>query len=223
MSLPSDITASLIAASLYIALFAAMEIWSRVGSPDVEMTRKGVHFGGGLIALSFPYLFDSHWTVLILAILFTIALIVTKRLRLLRSVQGVDRITIGEIIYPLAVYATFFLSTTTGAYYIYTIAILELALADAVAGIVGKRFGRRIYRIGGGRKSVEGSAAFFTTAFAIVFAGLLFAGTHTPVECSVAAAFVALPLTALEAVAPTGTDNVAVPIGAWYLVSFVAQ
>lgn len=223
MNLQADIVPSLLVALLYIALFAGAEIWSRIASPDVETTRKMVHFGGGIIALFFPVLFSSHWPVLILASLFTIILLITKRSSFLRSVQGVERTTIGEIIYPLAIYTVFLLATISGSYRNYAIAILILAMADAAAGIVGRRYGRHRYHVSGGSKSLEGSAAFFAVTFSIIIAGLLAGGAQPVPEIMAAAMLVALLLTGVEAVAPKGADNVTVPLGAWYLLSYVSD
>ena len=222
MNFHADIVPSLLVAVLYLALFAGAEIWSRIASPDVETTRKMVHFGGGIVALFFPILFETHWPVLIMASLFTIVLLVTKRSALLGSVQGVERVTIGEIIYPLSIYTTFLLATISGRYTTYAIAILILAMADAVAGIVGKRYGRHRYHVGDGKKSLEGSAAFFAVTFGIIVAGLLAGGGNPLPEILMASLLVSLLLTGVEAIAPKGLDNAAVPLGAWYLLSYVS-
>ncbi len=85
--------------------------------------------------------------------------------------------------------------------------VLYGGLADAAAAIVGRAFGRR--RIRGGR-TVEGSVAFYVTAFTI---GILVPGLPTA-----AAALVALALALLELLPLPFDDNVVVPITAALLV-----
>ena len=48
---------------------------------------------------------------------------------------------------------------------LYSIPILVLTFADAVAAVLGERYGTVAYEGIGGTKSLEGSVAFFTVAF----------------------------------------------------------
>lgn len=204
---------ALIVASLYSLLFVAVEFWSRRSNPDVELTRKSVHIGAGVIAIGFPWLFQSHYTVLLLALLFVGVLLVTRRVGGLGSVQGVERLTIGEILYPLSIYITLFLSGLAGEVVLYLIPLLILALADAVAGLVGRKYGRRIYTMWGDQKSAEGSGAFFAIAFLVTVAGLLVFERQGTVDALATALVVAAITTFLEAVSPKGTDNLTIPLG----------
>lgn len=219
----SDIIASLVVAGLYVALFAVAEIWRRKGSPQVETTRKLVHFGGGMVALSFPYIFQSHWPVLIMAVLFTLLLIVARRSSLLQSVQNVERSTIGEIVYPSAIYLVLFLDSLDDRFQYYAIAVLVLAIADAVAGIIGSEIGHVEYRVNGDRKSLEGSATFFIITFLIIAAALGAAGEKTVVGIVAVALLASLVLTVLEAVSPRGFDNLTLPIGTWCVLGIIVH
>ncbi|HUG40245.1 MAG TPA: hypothetical protein VMM12_07165 [Longimicrobiales bacterium] len=78
--------------------------------------------------------------------------------------------------------------------------ILFAGIADAIAAVVGRRWGRHRYR---GGKSAEGSAAFFAAAAAI--AGGLGAGPA-------AAGAVALTVTILEAPTFRIDDNLYLPV-----------
>lgn len=219
----SDIIASLVVAGLYAALFIAAEIWRRKGTPEVESTRKMVHFGGGIVALSFPYIFQSHWPIFIMAVLFMLFLVVARRSSLLQSVQNVERSSIGEIVYPIAIYLTFLLDSLDGRFQYYAIAVLVLAVADAAAGIIGKARGHVEYRVNGDRKSLEGSAAFFVITFLIIVVALGIAGEMPIVEILSVALLASLLLTILEAVSPRGFDNLTIPIGAWCVLGGITQ
>ncbi|MEP7218098.1 MAG: hypothetical protein ABI876_04235, partial [Bacteroidota bacterium] len=231
MNYGSEALSALLTAALYLTLFIGVEIWSRRRHPDPETSRKLVHFGGGMIALLFPELFQSHWSVLVLAVAFFGLLIITKRSGKLQSVQGVERGTVGEIIYPLAIWLTLFLSTIFGGPDIYRIIVLILAVADALAGLVGKRYGRHRYLVAGGSKSVEGSATFFIVTAVIIWGGLRLllaelarnlegmvnnvVSRESELNLILTAILVALLLTGVEAVSSKGIDNITVPLAAW--------
>ncbi|MEO5931065.1 MAG: hypothetical protein ABIR47_14105 [Candidatus Kapaibacterium sp.] len=236
MNYGSEALSALLTAALYLALFIGVEIWSRRRHPDPETSRKLVHFGGGMIALLFPELFQSHWSVLALAVAFFGLLIITKRSGKLQSVQGVERGTVGEIIYPLAIWLTLFLSTIAGGPDIYRIIVLILAVADALAGLVGKRFGRHRYLVAGGSKSVEGSATFFIVTAVIIWGGFRLlledvgrnvhgatgvVSREWEINLALTAILVALLLTGVEAVSSKGLDNITVPLFAWVLLILV--
>ena len=215
MNYTAEIIASLATAAAYCALFMGVELWSRRGSPDVELTRKVVHFGAGMVALSFPLVFGSPFTVMLLALLFAGGLMLTRRLGVLRSVQWVERLTIGEVLYPLSVATVLFLSTLAGGPLLYWIPLLILAVSDAAAGIIGKGYGRHLYRAGGERKSVEGSAAFYIATLLIVLTGLSISGELSLPRVLLIAHLSSLILTAVEAASPRGVDNLSVPVVAW--------
>jgi dolichol kinase len=88
--------------------------------------------------------------------------------------------------------------------------IAALAFGDPAAALVGTRWGQRRYTRWGHGRSVEGSLAFFlVAAAAIALVAALNPGGPGPlragVGCGVAGALA-------EAIAPSGFDNVAIPI-----------
>lgn len=218
----SDILPALLVAASFVALFVTFELVGRRGTVDPEMTRKGVHIGAGAIALSFPALFDSHLTVLLLGALFGIALFVARRLRLLPSVHGVARVTVGELLYPVAVYGTLLLTEVTGTPQLYTICILLLALGDGLAGIVGTNVRSRRYRVPGGTKSLAGSLAFFVVALASIATTLIVTG-HPTQHALLVAVICALLITGVEAISTHGTDNITVALGGWCVLALTLE
>jgi hypothetical protein len=90
--------------------------------------------------------------------------------------------------------------------------VLVLVVSDAVAALVGSRFGRVLYEVDEGEKSLEGSLAFLGTAY-VAIAGVLLGMTDLPpANCALAALLVALLATQMEAIALGGADNLFLPI-----------
>ncbi len=90
-------------------------------------------------------------------------------------------------------------------------AMMPLTWGDSFAAILGKRFGAHRYAVWGQTRSVEGSLAMFVFSVVTTFAALTLFGQ--PIGLGLARAFVvATVATIAEAIAPYGTDNLAVPL-----------
>lgn len=209
---PTKITFAIAVVLSNAALFIVAELWKRSGTAKPEWTRKLVHIGAGLLALPLPWIFDTHLPILIMGAIFTLTLLLTRRKGHLRSVHGVDRISLGELIYPLAIYLTFLLTGDAEHRALFPIPMLALAVADAISGLLGMRHGRRIFRVLGEKRSLEGSVAFFLCCMATTFGVLVLATDIPPGSALGIAAIIGLTGAAVEAVSVFGTDNVTVPV-----------
>lgn len=199
------------------ASMALLSAWARRGGVPPEVVRKLLHVEMALVALSFPWLFESAWPVVALAAA------AAGWFRLLRAsswlearfgyaLRAAQRDSCGETWFACGVCLAFL--WTGGAPLAYGIAILVLGLADTAAALVGRRYGVPRRMPGGASKSLAGSAAFFAVALAVAFAGLQ--GTFAPGigEALAAAALLAVVTTVLEALSDRGLDNLLIPLGA---------
>jgi phytol kinase len=216
----SEITASLPSMALIgtvtLLLLALVELLERMGRVDAEYTRKIAHVGAGVIYYFAPLLFPTHWPMLCLAIVFTSLFVLSRHLGFLASLHPASRHSIGELIYPCSIYLVFLLSE--GNSLLFQIPVLVLAISDALAALVGQRFGRLRFQIMGNTRSLEGSLAFAVTAFLIVLVPLLLS---TPIEGLQAVAFaasIAVAVTIVEATSPKGMDNLSIPIATLFLL-----
>lgn len=201
----------------FLLIFAAAELWRRYGSPPVEWSRKFVHFFGGLLVLLFPWVFTSRWTVAGLAGVFGVLIWGTRRLGLLNSVHGVSRESEGGLYYPLGVVLLFTLAYDQRSFYL--IAALALVVSDTAAALLGTAYGRTTYLVENDRRSFEGSVSFFVTTFLVVHVPLLL---MTQVDRDVSlllALHISMVVTLFEGVSLRGSDNLFVPLGAYYLLA----
>jgi phytol kinase len=203
----------------FLVVLGAAELWARVGRAHPEHTRKLVHVAGGLVCLSFPFVFASPWTVLALAAVMTALLAAGSHGGWLRSLHSISRRSRGSEYYPLAVLLVFLLSL--GRPWLYVASLLVLVVADACAALVGVRWGRVRYRVEDESKSLEGSLAFGAVAFVALLAPLL-AMTDLPPAVAIAASLlVAIVVTGFEAVCLTGSDNLFVPLAACVILGMI--
>jgi phytol kinase len=184
-----------------------------------ELARKCVHVLMGLVALSFPWIFNSAWPVFVAALLAIAVLGAVRCLPYLKSrwgpvLGGVGRDSLGELYFPVAVALVFWLAD--GDKLLYCVPILVLALADAVGALVGTRYGLSSYTTDEGRKSYEGSLAFFIVAFFAVHIPVLLATETGRADSLLTALTLALLVTLMEALAWRGLDNFFIPLTSFF-------
>ena len=186
-----------------------------------EGCRKLLHTGSGLMALGLPWLFQSAGPVLILSAASMLGLLAIKRIPALRRrvgsvVDGVDRQSPGDLYFVAATGLLFLVAECDPLLFGVPMAILTFA--DSAAALVGQRCGRHRFRVPGGTKTVEGSAAFFITAFFSAQVGLQVFADRDPAATLFLALLLALLLALVEAAAGRGTDNFLIPITGYLLL-----
>ena len=200
-----------------VLLLAMVEIIERRWQPPLEYTRKLAHVGAGAIALFMPVLFSTHWPVLLLAAMFSAALLISRRSGWLISLQLPARRGKGDILFLWAVYLVFLLAD--GNRVIFQVPVLVLTVGDAAAALIGQRYGRTRYHLGENTRTVEGSMAFVVTAFLSVLI-LLFVSVGMPLsQSAVLSLVVATVAGSVEALTTRGLDNASVPIGTLLLLT----
>lgn len=184
------------------AVFGLSELLLR-GGLRPESTRRVAHATGAAGAAAVQLVLTLS-ELAVLAVVFTAFLIGTRALGWLRSIHGVSRRTAGAQLLPLGLLLAALVVWRHPAATAY--GMLILAFADPIAAIAGRLPGPA-WRVPGGRKSLWGSGAFLAMTAVL---GLLFTiveGHSRPV----AAVAIAVALTAVEAAAGLGLDNIFVP------------
>ena len=181
-----------------------------------EISRKFAHFVATLSTVPFPYIFTSHWYVLILAIIFFLVLFITQNGTQLKSIHDIDRKSIGSYILPLSIYTTFLISELLGSKLTYILPMLILAISDPMAAIVGislEKYNHRIkiYGIDTG-KSIFGSGAFFISSLIISLIALYYNSQTFGATTILLSLAIASASTLGEMISWRGSDNLSVPL-----------
>lgn len=187
-----------------------------------EQARKALHVIMSAVALALPWLFDSAWPVVLLAVLATGAMVAVRSVPALRSGVGdvlhaVQRQSVGDVCFPLAVCVLYLLTADSPV--LYAIPLLLLGLADPAAALTGSSHGLAPYTTVDGTKSREGSVAFAAVAFLCVHVPLLMFTPIGRAESLWLAAIVAVLATLVEAVSWGGLDNLFVPVGTFAVLT----
>ena len=186
---------------------------------SAELRRKAVHVGMGLATVSFPWIFDHWWPVAVVCALSVLMLQAIKRWEASRGeavVFGVERSSLGELCFPLAVVIVFWWAA--GDWVLHVVPILMLTFADAAGALIGASYGRMEYTALSGRKSLEGSVVFFCAAFFSAHVPLLLGTGTERAETLLIAAILGLVVMMFEAIATRGLDNLVVPLASAYLL-----
>jgi len=194
----------------------------KAGRLSGEMARKLVHVGMGVLCLSFPWLFDSVLAVQVLAGIAIISLLIIRISKLRKSIGSalfsVERLSIGELLFPLAVAWIFTLGWDKPV--IYCISLLLLTLADTAGALAGSKYGKKIYQTAAASKSLEGSLAFFVTAFICIALPLYFYSYLSIGLILFLSLSIALFTMAVEGASGHGLDNLLIPLGAFLLLDY---
>jgi phytol kinase len=204
-----------------VGVIACLKVITARFTVHPEISRKAVHISMGIVTLSFPWIFRESWPVLFLAGAAVAVLAGTRLIGPAKEVfggvlHGVDRHSLGEVYFPLAVLSLFLLAA--GNRLLYIIPLLTLTLADAVAALVGVRYGQHRFTTSEGTKSAEGSLAFFLVTFLSAHVPLLLMSSTGRAESLLIAVVLGLLVMLFEAVSVGGLDNLFIPLGCYALL-----
>ena len=206
--------------SLFILIGLAEQLRRYLRWP-AEVTRKFVHVVTGLLIFFTPYFFISSLPLIILAVIFIAINYLGLSLELFEGMHSTRRKTYGTVFYPVAflILILFFWPSYQS---IIQISILILAIADALAAIVGESVKNpHRFSLSSEVKSIEGSAAMAGASFLIVLFGLQFLSDLNMGTIIWVALITGLIATAAEALSFSGSDNITSPLGAAFVLHFM--
>jgi len=192
------------ATAVLVALMLALEALVRRRDWRHETTRRIAH------VLACLYAIASHavlplWLFVLACSLFVLALVLSRRMKVLTSVHTTRRASLGEVYLPVGIIIAALAGTLAADTSVFLATILILALADVAAGVTGDLLRAE-------SKTRLGSLAFFGVSILVVqacgFGPLL----------SLAVAVVA---TLVERVSSRGTDNLTVPLAAGLMLALL--
>ena len=196
---------------IFSILFAYSEWIYQQLQIRVEYTRKLVHVLTGIIALSFPIVFDKFSTVMTLCLIFVILLVYIERRKLLGSITDIKRQSSGSIYFPIAVVLCFGFYALTGKLVYYLIPLSLLTFCDPLAAIIGQSVPSRKFHFGNNQKSIAGVIAYCVSSIIVITTVFMF--LKLPV--SIAAVLIIMTMTCLaEILSQRGADNIFIPLSA---------
>ncbi len=187
-------------------------------------TRKLVHVVIGLWIFPAMFLFDHSWVAIIPPVIAVIGNAISHFTGIIGSIEmESDKANFGTILYPasfIVILLLFYPSNSPFSQYWYAglLGILVMTFADTAASVYGRYYGGRRYKIWDETRSIEGSWAMLWVSFFVAWIVFGFVGLYsitglTSVGNFLLAIYVAVFVTAIEAVSLRGWDNFLVPVG----------
>jgi len=191
-----------------LAVIVVGETARRAAGATPDLTRKIIHVGVAAWALPTALLFRSPWWAALCPLVFVVLNTISYRLRLMAVIEEEGEGSPGTIYFPLSFAALILLLWPGGGRAAMVAGLYAMGFGDAAASVIGRRFGRHTFRIGGARKSREGTLVMGAVSFVAILLGtfpILGYWAWIPALGAAAAATVG------EAVAGRGLDNLTVP------------
>lgn len=189
--------------STVIGVGEGLRRWLRL---DTGFTRKFIHIAVGMYSLLTVHLFSERLWAVIPPLAFVLINWLDWKYGVVQAMTSSSRSNLGTVYFPMAFAAIVWFLWDQPA--LLVASLMPLTWGDALAAIVGERYGRHTYRVLDSTRSIEGSL----TAFGVsaLSTGLVLAGFGTPGAVG-AALLAALGATLVEAVSPRGLDNLTIP------------
>ena len=213
---------ALILAFVYVLVAIGLgELLRRSLHASREFTRKFIHIAVGMISVPTVLWFsDLRWAV-IPPLAFVVINYLDYRFGLIQAMMSSDRSNLGTVYFPIsfAVILALFWgapSAPTAHPNLIVAALMPMTWGDALAAVVGGRFGRRRYNVLGHMRSLEGSATMFVVSALATWLALGASLSVAPV-----ALITALAATLVEAISPWGIDNLTVPAASALILAII--
>lgn len=202
---------TLVGAWLGVILIAA-EGLNRFTPVTSEVSRKIVHIGSGNVILLAWWLHIPAYLGIAAGVISGAIALISYKLPILPSVNSIGRTSFGTFFYAvtIATLIAWFWPLHLEQYA--ALGILIMTWGDGLAAIIGQRFGKHSYQVGGIKKSWEGSLTMCLVSY--VICSLILLGVQGNIwQTWIVSLAVALVATGLEAFSKWGIDNLTVPVG----------
>ena len=218
-------TVGLILSYVYaFGLLLIVEALGRQLNWPQHLTRKIIHIGAGMWVWGILYFFD-HWYIGIIP--FATFIVMNYVFYRRQTFQQMDdeASSPGTVYFAFSITVLFILFWRTDSSLdrvpIAAAAVMIMTWGDALAHIVGKRYGNHTYTFFGHTRSWEGTAAMVTVGALAMFLTLwLLPGSALspnsvvlgPARAAIISLFTIIVASFAEGISPSGLDNLSVPL-----------
>jgi dolichol kinase len=176
-----------------------------------DFTRKFIHIAVGMWSYGTVLLFERRAFAVIPPLCFVALNALSYWRGTFKAMETGQKNQLGTIYFPISFAALIWLFW--GRPHLLVASLMPMTWGDAMAAIVGRRHGQRLYRVLGSVRSLEGSLAALPISWLATWVPLILLapGGADPLPMAGVAALVALGAALMEAVSPWGVDNLTVP------------
>ncbi len=180
-----------------------------------EWSRNFSHLAVGIISLPYPWLFSSHWWVLLIAIQSSLILYITRARGFIPSHHMSAGKSMGSYLFFASLYLCFVVFSYLDKPQYFVFPILVLSVSDVSASIIGRYYGKKptsslkqFYAEG---KTFAGTLAFFFSALAVLTLAFYYYMQTDMIHAIGLAFLISLATAITEAKSSKGYDNFFIP------------
>lgn len=190
-----------------LTTLALLEIIRRRLKVTNEDSRKIYHVVHGIIIAIAPFLV-SYKIIILLELFLLVTMFLVKTFNLFPWLYRVGRLSWGEY---FGVVAVILIALLEPSKWVFLAALLHLGVADALAAVIGKRYGKKHqFNVFGQTKSWPGSLTFFVSSLALTT--MVIVASQSTRDSLLLLALLPLLTALAEAASPYGSDNFIVPV-----------
>jgi len=190
-----------------IGIAEAMRRWRGYST---DFTRKFIHLTVGMWSVGTVLLFERWYMAIIPPVSFILLNYFSYRQETFKAMETGEKGNLGTVYFPLSFSLVIVLFW--GSPHLLVASLMPMTWGDAMAAVLGRRYGQFRYTLWGSTRSLEGSVSMFLFAFMATF---LVLWLFPPLSLGLSllyALVVALLATLVEAVTPWHLDNLTVPL-----------
>lgn len=222
-----DYTALVVSYAYVFAVIGLGEILRRLGQRPIEFTRKFIHIGVGLWSIGTVLLFKTWYLALIPPATFVLINGISYWRGTFQAMETGERSNLGTVYFPISFAALLYYFWSQPV--LIVASLMPMTWGDAMAAILGRRYGQHLYGVSGRSRSVEGSIAmllwsWISTSLALLIMPYLVG--KPPIHWLLTLIYggaVALVCTLVEALSPWGIDNLTVPAAAAFILHLLRR
>jgi dolichol kinase len=225
MTWKPDYTALIVSYAYVFSVIGLAELLRRLGKRPQQFTRKFIHIGVGMWVVGTVLLFETWYLALIPPVSFIVINAFSYWRGTFQAMEGSDRANLGTVYFPLSFAVLIYCFWSQPV--LMVASLMPLTWGDAMAGLLGQRYGHYRYTIAGRTRSVEGSVAmlfwsWITTSLALfIMPYLLGKPLINWLLALIYGGAVAVVCTLVEALTPWGMDNLTIPAATWLILDLL--
>jgi dolichol kinase len=197
----------------YVFVFAAIGIaegMRKWRGYSTDFTRKFIHITVGTWSVGTVLLFDRWYMAIIPPASFILINYLSYRQETFKAMETGEKGNLGTVYFPFSFVLIVFLFWQQP--HLVVASLMPMTWGDAMAAVLGARYGQFRYTLWGSTRSLEGSISMFLFAFTATF---LVLWLFPPLGLGISllyALIVSVITTLVEAVTPWHLDNLTVPL-----------
>lgn len=196
----------------YVFVFAAIgaaEGLQKWQGYSTDFTRKVIHVAVGMWSVGTVLLFERRTMAILPPLSFVLINYLSHRRETFKAMETGEAGNLGTVYFPLAFVVIIWLFWERP--HLLVAGLMPMTWGDALAAVLGGRYGRVRYTLWGSSRSLEGSVAMFLFSFAATALALWFFPPLALGPSLLYALVVAAAATLVEAATPWHLDNLTVP------------